>query len=278
MPTPNSQSSNANNTYYQHANTQKNRTFPTEQDMEAPPPLHELSFTALLNRCILQYWQRNKKAFVFIVYSFLHYNWLKITIISIVAAFLMNKISFSTATSGEDSVSPKIASHKTLLGSDLNPFAPVSAAHLNERQAQAYIKRFLPTAIAEMEHFGIPASIQIAQGLVESRAGNSKLAQANNNHFGLKCFSKTCPKGHCSNFTDDHHKDFFKKFPSAWDSWREHSKLLSNDYYKPLHQVGRDYKKWAAGLQSLGYATDPHYEAKIIGMVEKYRLYEYDSR
>lgn len=78
-----------------------------------------------------------------------------------------------------------------------------------EKAAPGYIERFAPIAVQEMEKYGIPASISLAQGLLESRAGTSKLAVQTNNHFGLKCFSRGCKKGHCKNFTDDTHKDFF---------------------------------------------------------------------
>jgi flagellum-specific peptidoglycan hydrolase FlgJ len=283
MPTPHFQSSNPNNIYNQPRNTRTNRTFSYEKEVQPTQPLHELSFMQLLNQRMWHYWHRTSSAARFSIFKkldtfgwFLYHNWFKTILVVIVGYFFLTKTQLIQPTATDNG--KKIAARHTILGTTSNPFAPVSAAELSEQQAAAYIQRYSPTAIAEMEHFGIPASIQLAQGLVESRAGYSKLAQANNNHFGIKCFSKTCPKGHCSNFTDDHHKDFFRKFPSAWESWREHSKLLSNDYYKRLHQSGRDYKKWAAGLHQLGYATDPQYEEKIVGMVEKYELYKYDSR
>jgi flagellum-specific peptidoglycan hydrolase FlgJ len=112
--------------------------------------------------------------------------------------------------------------------------------------------------------------------LVESRAGTSRLAKNNNNHFGIKCFSKRCAKGHCTNATDDHHKDFFRKYKSAWESWREHSQLLAGGHYSRLQKCGSDYRQWAYGLKSLGYATDKTYAEKLIGMIERYELYKYD--
>jgi flagellum-specific peptidoglycan hydrolase FlgJ len=157
-----------------------------------------------------------------------------------------------------------------------NEAAPVSASELYEEQVRDYVQRFAPIAQKEMNQFGIPASISLAQGLIESRAGTSKLAVSNNNHFGIKCFSRRCKKGHCSNFTDDTHKDFFRKFPSPWESWREHSKLLAGGRYKRLQQYGRDYRKWAYGLESVGYATDRTYAEKLVGMIERYRLNQYD--
>jgi hypothetical protein len=118
--------------------------------------------------------------------------------------------------------------------------------------------------------------ISLAQGLIESRAGNSKLAKQNKNHFGIKCFSKKCVKGHCSNHCDDHHKDFFRIFKSSWESWRAHSVMISSGRYASLKKNGRDYKKWAHGLKRLGYATDRTYAEKLIGIIERYKLNRYD--
>ena len=144
-----------------------------------------------------------------------------------------------------------------------NPFAPASPAMLKDASTVDYINRFSDIARTEMKKYGIPASIKMAQALIESRAGNSKLAQKNSNHFGMKCFSKNCPKGHCSNFFDDHHKDFFRKYDSAWASWRSHSQMIVSGRYKPLLKHGNDYKKWADGLKELGYATDKKYHTKL---------------
>lgn len=157
-----------------------------------------------------------------------------------------------------------------------NEAAPVGSNQLTEDMAMNYIARFHKTAMGEMEKYGIPASISLAQGLVESRAGDSKLARQNNNHFGIKCFSRRCSKGHCTNFTDDTHKDFFRKFKSPWESWRAHSQMLSNGRYHKLKKYGRDYRQWAYGLKSLGYATDRTYAEKLIGIIERYDLHRYD--
>ena len=145
------------------------------------------------------------------------------------------------------------------------------------RRQNNYVKRFAAVAKAEMKKFGIPASITLAQGLIESDAGFSRLARSNNNHFGMKCFSRRCKKGHCSNFTDDSHKDFFRKYGTAWESYRAHSKMLHEKRYRPLHKLGKqDYKAWAKGLKKAGYATDKRYAEKLIHIIEELRLYEYD--
>ncbi len=145
------------------------------------------------------------------------------------------------------------------------------------RTVKAYVRRFRKVAKVEMEKYGIPASVKMAQAIIESNAGRSSLARKNNNHFGVKCFSRTCTKGHCSNFGDDSHKDFFRKYGTAWESWRSHSIMIATGKYKSLLRYGNDYRKWAKGLKKLGYATAPHYDQTLIETIEKYRLYELDE-
>lgn len=141
-----------------------------------------------------------------------------------------------------------------------------------------YVKRFAPIAQEEMRKHGIPASVKLAQGLLESDAGDSRLAVSNNNHFGIKCFSKECKKGHCSNFTDDSHKDFFRIYNNAWESYRAHSKFLEAARYQPLKKLGaKNYKGWATGLKAAGYATDPRYAEKLVAIIDALELYKYDQ-
>jgi len=130
-----------------------------------------------------------------------------------------------------------------------------------QQKQMAYVRRFAKVAKNEMQQYGIPASIKLAQGLLESQAGASTLATKNNNHFGIKCFSKSCQKGHCRNFSDDSHKDFFRNYPTAWESYRAHSLFL---------------KEWAFGLQKAGYATDKQYAQKLIDLIEGLGLARYD--
>jgi len=149
-----------------------------------------------------------------------------------------------------------------------------------KRQKQfAYVKRFAAVAQTEMKKFGIPASVTLAQGLLESNVGESSLATRNNNHFGIKCFSRNCRRGHCSNYTDDSHKDFFRTYKSPWESYRAHSLMLyHNKRYKHLFDLkSHDYKGWSYGLKKAGYATDPNYGEKIAGMIEDLDLHQYDK-
>ncbi len=140
-----------------------------------------------------------------------------------------------------------------------------------------YIAKYAATAQEEAKLFGIPASITLAQGLLESNAGKSSLAHKENNHFGIKC-RKKCIGCRCANYTDDSRYDMFRIFDSAWESFREHSKLLSGRRYKHLTNLPKtDYKNWANGLQAAGYATDKKYGSKLIKIVEALNLQRFDQ-
>jgi flagellum-specific peptidoglycan hydrolase FlgJ len=138
-----------------------------------------------------------------------------------------------------------------------------------------YVRRFVTIAKSEKQKFGIPVSITLAQGLLESDAGDSRLTRAANNHFGVKTFNKRVP--HVV-MKDDSPTDKFKKYDSAWESYRDHSVLLMRDHYKALQYLSKtDYVNWAKGLQKAGYATDPQYAVKLIKIIENLQLYKLDE-
>lgn len=143
-----------------------------------------------------------------------------------------------------------------------------------DQRRRDYLKKYAPLAVAERKKFGIPASITLAQGLLESNAGESKLARQNNNHFGVKCFSRKCKTGHCTNATDDTHKDFFVRYKSAWESYRAHSKLVTTGRFAG---ITGDYRAWASELQRRGYATSDTYAADLIRIIELYSLRRLDQ-
>lgn len=209
--------------------------------------------------------------------------WLKIIVLCLIAFMAFKKdIQFNLSFNGDqesllDDRENGSLVKNTTLGTNINPYAPVSPKTMADKKAIAFIDKYKDVAKTEMNKFGIPASIKMAQALIESNAGNSRLAKGNNNHFGIKCFSRNCKKGHCTNATDDHHKDFFRKFGSAWESWRAHSNLLMNKRYQKLQGYGKDYKKWAYGLKEAGYATDKRYAQKLINTIEKYQLHRLDG-
>lgn len=162
------------------------------------------------------------------------------------------------------------------IGDWLSPAQPAAVPKMPEKE-EVYVRRFAAVAQAEMDKFGIPASIILAQGILETDAGQSRLARDNHNHFGIKCFSRSCQKGHCSNHTDDTHKDFFRRYENAWESYRSHSLLLKNPRYEHLFKLDKsDYRGWAKGLKKAGYATDEQYAEKLIKTIEALRLFEYD--
>lgn len=145
-----------------------------------------------------------------------------------------------------------------------------------QQKCNTYIEQFRQTAEEEAELYGIPVAITLAQGLLESNVGDSKLAKNDNNHFGIKCKTK-CIGCRCANYTDDSKYDMFRVFDTPWYSFREHSKLLNGGRYKHLKKLPRsDYKNWAHGLQAAGYATDKHYAEKLIKIIEALRLHRFD--
>lgn len=160
-----------------------------------------------------------------------------------------------------------------------------------KKKVKQYIKRWLPVAIEEQKKTGIPAYIKLAQGMLESNYGLSHLAKNANNHFGIKCHSRKCKKGHCVNRTDDSHKDFFKVYKSAEDSFRAHSKVLLNTKmtdpktkkavrrYRKLFKLDPyDYVAWSDGLKEAGYATSRTYHNKLRRIIKEYNLVEINKQ
>lgn len=142
---------------------------------------------------------------------------------------------------------------------------------------QIYIDRYSTLAVEEMYRSGVPASITLAQGLLESRYGLSELAVEGNNHFGIKCHNWA---GHKMFYDDDRKAECFRKYTSAEESFRDHSDFLRfRDRYKFLFDLDvTDYKGWAHGLKKAGYATDASYPSKLIKLIEEYKLHEYDTK
>ena len=139
----------------------------------------------------------------------------------------------------------------------------VSAVPESSTPQKKYISQYAETAVREMYRSGVPASITLAQGLLESRYGQSPLAKEGNNHFGIKCHDWTGKKMY---HDDDKRGECFRVYKSADESFRDHSDFLRyRDRYKSLFDNEiTDYKAWAYGLKKAGYATDPAYPAKLI--------------
>lgn len=139
----------------------------------------------------------------------------------------------------------------------------------------SYIEAFKAVAIEEMNLYGIPASITLAQGILESGSGNSSLAKYANNHFGVKCTSEWRGKGYYKD--DDQRNDCFRVYKDARESYKDHSEFLKRKRYSFLFELDKnDYKNWAYGLKQAGYATNPKYPDLLINIISKYKLYQYD--
>ena len=160
----------------------------------------------------------------------------------------------------------------------------VSFTYIYEIEAYSYIDQYRDLAIVEMYRSGIPASITLAQALHESNYGTSELVLAANNHFGIKC--KSSWVGSTYFYIDDDYdnrgnliQSCFRSYEADIDSYVDHSNfLMGRDNYSNLFYLDKkDYKGWAYGLKSSGYATDPNYATKLIKKIEKFELDQYDS-
>ena len=156
-------------------------------------------------------------------------------------------------------------------------------AHHDFISLNDYINKYKDIAIGEMERTGIPASIKLGQGIMESVHGNSKLARNSNNHFGIKCKKEWTGKKYFHKDDDRNKrgkliKSCFRVYPSVYDSYVDHSDFLtSRDRYAGLFAFSStDYVNWANGLKSAGYATASHYATKLIEIIEKNNLQQYD--
>lgn len=142
---------------------------------------------------------------------------------------------------------------------------------------EEYIAHYAPLAVEQQALFGIPASITLAQAVCESNNGNSPLALATNNHFGIKCNKDWT--GPSTKHDDDAPQECFRAYASVEESYIDHSLiLLERPWYQPLFALDvKDYKGWAHGLKAAGYATNPQYAYRLIEIIEKYELYKYDN-
>ena len=141
---------------------------------------------------------------------------------------------------------------------------------------QEYILRYKDIAISEMKRSGIPASVTLAQGILETENGNSELVKKSNNHFGIKC--KNAWTGESVSHTDDAPDECFRKYNTAADSYKDHSDFLrsSTRYASLFNLQPNDYRGWAYGLKKAGYATNPRYPQILITNIEQNNLHQYD--
>ena len=140
-----------------------------------------------------------------------------------------------------------------------------------------YVLNYKDIAMVNMRNFGIPASIILAQAILESGAGSGDLAVSANNHFGIKCYKDWI--GETINHDDDLSQECFRKYGSAEESFKDHAAILTQrTRYASLFNLSKsDYTAWAKGLRAAGYATDPKYPEKLISYIERYDLQKYDG-
>ena len=150
-------------------------------------------------------------------------------------------------------------------------------ASAQDSNSEQYIRNFHKMAISEMHSYSIPASITLAQGILESGNGKSELAVKSKNHFGIKCHKGW--NGRKVYHDDDKEQECFRKYKKVSDSYRDHSEFLKNrDRYAFLFKYKMtDYKSWAKGLKKAGYATHPKYAEKLISLIERFDLAQYDT-
>lgn len=143
--------------------------------------------------------------------------------------------------------------------------------------AEGYIKEYSEIAVREMKKYGIPASITLAQGMLESGNGNSSLARYANNHFGIKCTPDWDGRKYYKD--DDRRNDCFRVYKDAEESFEDHSQFLRRKRYAQLFELkSTDYKRWAKGLKKAGYATNPKYPRLLIDLIERYELNRFDEK
>tara|TARA_B100000902_G_C27321923_1_gene925292 strand:- start:7139 stop:8005 length:867 start_codon:yes stop_codon:yes gene_type:complete len=145
-----------------------------------------------------------------------------------------------------------------------------------QKKYNSYINKFSVIAIEEMKKNGIPASVKLAQGILESSFGKSMLAVEGNNHFGIKCHGWSGKKIYAD---DDEKDECFRRYDNPNDSYKDHSLfLIENKRYRFLFDLNiNDYKSWCNGIAKAGYATDTNYSKKLISIIEKYNLFVFDN-
>ncbi|HMR43074.1 MAG TPA: glucosaminidase domain-containing protein [Saprospiraceae bacterium] len=228
--------------------------------------------------------------------AYLKKNWFQIGLIALlVYAFFQKDLSFQinlkNPSSAENPVfaqkerralAPETTARLNHAGSDELKKIPDFATLLSARQhlqllkkedTEAYLKRFAHVAVSERKKFGIPASIILANALLQSGGGQNEIARKGSNHFRLKCGREWDGEaiktgGEC-----------YRKYVNAWSSFRDHSLFLSAGEFKILHKLDvKDYRGWATGLERLGYSDESGLAETLVQIIEKYRLDDLDAR
>ena len=207
---------------------------------------------------------------------------LKKTALSLISIFILSCSVTQTIRPKTNEVDPEVIPKKeavVVVKGKVVVKKPIEVVQLSQEQkAQAYRDKFAPIAQDEMRQYQIPASITLAQGILESGVGFGSLAVEGNNHFGIKCHRGW--NGGKMYHDDDAKGECFRTYDDPAESYRDHSVFLSGRHrYAFLFKLNKkDYVAGAKGLKKAGYATDPKYPKKIISIIERYKLYKYDSK
>ena len=198
----------------------------------------------------------------------------KIVIIIVLGCFLYScksKHKIVTKRDKETSKTEEVIKSKEIPSTSNTP-----SSSANKNATEVYIDSYKAIAMEEMRKFKIPASITLAQGILESASGKGRLAVKANNHFGIKCHNWTGKKIY---HDDDRSQECFRKYDHAESSFEDHSKFLTTRgrYSKLFSLKQNNYKAWAKGLRAAGYATDRKYPEKLISLIERYKLYNFDK-
>ena len=206
------------------------------------------------------------------------YSTLRLAYFALVAAIMLSCSVTKTVRSKPQPVSKKEVPVKKKAAKTPTIKFIKSVKLTQEQKVKVYLDRFVPIARAEMHQYKIPASITLAQGILESGTGEGTLAKVGNNHFGIKCHRGW--NGGRMYHDDDAKGECFRTYEDPAESYRDHSVFLSGrQRYAFLFKFHkRDYKAWARGLKKAGYATDPKYPKKLISIIQRYELYRYDTK
>ena len=203
----------------------------------------------------------------------------KIALIAICTLFLVSCGSqkIRTTSSKKPTRKTTVATKNKVNKNEQEKLEATSFVVVSFENVEEYISWFKNTAISNMINYKIPASITLAQGILESGAGKGELCKKANNHFGIKCHVGW--EGASVHHDDDESQECFRKYNHPAESYRDHSLFLTTrSRYKFLFDLREnDYKSWAQGLKDAGYATDPKYPAKLITIIERYKLYRFDN-
>lgn len=207
------------------------------------------------------------------------FPWFRLALVLLfLYAFFQKDLQFNINLGGPNTLSEEAidASSKLMVGGfpqTVKHFTPKpSAVTLNDEAVKTYINRFKKVAVVEMNKFDIPASIKMGQAILASHAGTNSLAKQYNNHFAITCLEGA----NCESFQVGAQSAMIRTYQSAWESWRNHSQLLSTEKYAPLKAYKKNYKKWAKGLERAGFSQANDYSKQLIQVIEKYQLYQLD--